>query len=413
MTAEKKIAIEYKRTEAGLLPLDWEVVQLGSLVKITSGASPSLFSFSGSGIPYFKVEQLNNAEKYLDAFDTPYLFKRGDTVPRLSVVFAKRGAAIALNKIRILKEASFMDTNLMALTPQGGIECEYLYYALDHIGLWKFADTTSVPQINNKHINPIAFPLPPLAEQRDIAKALSDVDTLLDRLSRLIEKKRAIKKGAMQELLTGRRRIADFSGKWETKKLSEIGKTYGGLSGKVKADFGRGDSSYIPFMNIMNNPVIDPGYLEIVNIQSGENQNRAHKGDLFFNGSSETPEEVGMCSVLLVEVPNLYLNSFCFGLRLNKKLKTNGLFFSYYFRSDAGRELIFSLAQGATRYNLSKTKFLELKVPYPKPEEQVAVANVLFDMDSEIRKLESQLMKYQDIKQGMMQKLLTGKIRLI
>jgi len=101
--------------------MDWEVTPLGGFVRITSGASPSLFRFSDSGIPYFKVEQLSNADKYLDATDTPYRFERGDTVPRQSVMFAKRGAAIALNKVRILKQASFMDTNVMALTPQEGL----------------------------------------------------------------------------------------------------------------------------------------------------------------------------------------------------------------------------------------------------------------------------------------------------
>jgi type I restriction enzyme, S subunit len=169
----------YRQTEAGLLPDDWEVAPLGGFVRITSGASPSLFRFSDGGIPYFKVEQLSNTEKYLDATDTPYLFERGDTVPGQSVMFAKRGAAISLNKVRILKQASFMDTNLMALIPQDGLECEYLYYALGHIGLWRFADTTSVPQIDNKHVKPLPFPLPSRPEQRSIATALSDVDALL------------------------------------------------------------------------------------------------------------------------------------------------------------------------------------------------------------------------------------------
>src|SRR5262249_33302638 len=150
-----------------------------------------------------------------DATDTPYLFGRGETVRGQTVIFAKRGAAIALNKLRVLKQASFMDTNLMVLTPQDGLECEYLFYALTHIGLWRFADTTSVPQINNKHIKPLPFPLPSLLEQRAIVHALSDADALLDALDRLIAKKRDMKQAARQQLLTGQIRLPSFYGEWE------------------------------------------------------------------------------------------------------------------------------------------------------------------------------------------------------
>ncbi|TXI99688.1 MAG: restriction endonuclease subunit S, partial [Neisseriales bacterium] len=168
-----------------------------------------------------------------------------------------------------------------------------------------------------------------------------------------------------------------------------------------------------PFMNIMLNPIINTSYFDYVNIGSNEVQNKALKGDLFFNGSSETPEEVGMCSVLLEDIPNLYLNSFCFGFRLNKDSKENGLYLSYYFRSSEGRKLFYSMAQGATRYNLSKSNFNRMEVTLPKPAEQVEIANILTDMDAEISSLETKLDKYRKIKLGMMQNLLTGRIRLI
>lgn len=199
---------------------------------------------------------------------------------------------------------------------------------------------------------------------------------------------------------------------WDVKKLGEIGETYGGLSGKTKNDFDEGKYPYIPFMNIMSNPVIDLQYFDYVKIRSDEKQNKAIKGDLFFNGSSETPEEVGMCSVLQGDILNLYLNSFCFGFRLNKNLKTSGLYFSYFFRSPMGRQLIFSLAQGATRYNLSKTNFMKLEIPYPEPVEQTAIATVLSETDASIEHLEKLIAKKKAIKQGAMQQLLTGKKRL-
>ena len=403
----------YKHSDVGVIPDDWDATQLGGLVRITSGASPSLFRFTGNGIPYFKVEQLSNSGKYLSGTDTPYLFERGPSVPARSVVFAKRGAAIALNKVRILNQESFMDTNLMALTPQDGLDWEYLFYALGYIGLWRFADTTSVPQINNKHVKPLAFPLPTVDEQRAIAKALSDADELLATLDQVIAKKRDLKQAAMQQLLTGKVRLPGFCGEWQRKTLGELGETYGGLTGKTKSDFGVGTAKYITFMNVMTNTVIDCSAFDQVTVSASETQNRVLRGDLLFNGSSETPDEVAFCSLLAEEVPNLYLNSFCFGFRLFDAQQVSGLFLTYYIRANPGREMMKSLAQGSTRYNLSKTALREASVLLPLKDEQVAIADVLSEMDAELLSLETHRDKTRNIKQAMMQELLTGKTRLV
>lgn len=217
----------------------------------------------------------------------------------------------------------------------------------------------------------------------------------------------------MQELLTGKRRLPEFSGKWVKKRLGDIGFTYTGLSGKNKNDFQQGNAMYIPFLNILNNPIIDVNDFEIVNINDNEKQNKVLKGDLLFNNSSENPEEVGICSLLDNTVDNLYLNSFCFGYRL-KDENISGLYLSYYFRSNLGRMLMIKLAQGITRYNLSKSKFLSSTILLANTfEEQKAIASILFDMDKEIKSLENKKIKYEKIKQGMMQELLTGRIRLL
>src|SRR5665811_125228 len=128
--------------------------------------------------------------------------------------------------------------------------------------------------------------------------------------------------------------------------------------------------------------------------------------------SSETPEEVGMCSVLMDDIENLYLNSFCFGYRLFDNAQTDGLFISYLINSSSGRKLLASLAQGATRYNLSKSNFNKVEVVIPQYKEQKAIALILSDMDYEIENLETKLQKTQNLKKGMMQELLTGKTRL-
>ena len=120
-----------------------------------------------------------------------------------------------------------------------------------------------------------------------------------------------------------------------------------------------------------------------------------------------------MCAVLLDDITPLYLNSFCFGFRFSSSKNASSLFFAYMFRSSVGRDLMYSLAQGATRYNLSKRNFLELEVRIPSNEEQRSIAQLLLDMDIEITILEAERDKVATLKQGMMQELLTGRTRLI
>jgi len=201
----------YKQTELGVIPEDWSIDTLGKFIKITSGESPSKFRFIEDGIPYYKVDQLNLGNKYQK--ETPYFIKYSKPVPSKSLLFPKRGASILLNKLKITENESFFDTNLMALTILGDLYYEYLYYYLLYFGLWRIADTTSIPQINNKHINPLKFYFPSKKlEQTAIANILSDIDTLIEKLEKLITKKKAIKQGVMQQLLTGKKRLPGLVG---------------------------------------------------------------------------------------------------------------------------------------------------------------------------------------------------------
>lgn len=195
------------------------------------------------------------------------------------------------------------------------------------------------------------------------------------------------------------------------KIIGKIGTTYSGLSGKTKADFGHGDALYITFLNVLNNPVINTSVFEKVDVTKGERQNLCKKGDLFFNTSSETPEEVGMCAYLDDDVPNLYLNSFCFGFRIKDK-EVDGKYLSYLFRGKKGRQLMTMLAQGATRYNLSKENFMESEIEMPTKAEQIAIAEALSDIDSLIRNFDRTIAKKQNIRQGAMEQLLSGQLRL-
>lgn len=184
---------------------EWIPIRLGEYCTITSGESPSKFVLQNSGIPYFKVEQLNNGLKY--ANKTPYFIDHPSPVKSNSIVFPKRGASILQNKIRIFTQDSFLDTNLMALTPDADLDVEYLFYSLTYFGLASLADTTSIPQINNKHINPLQMLIPSTEEQKAIARILSDIDVEIDQLEIKRSKLTNIKKGMVQELLTGKTRL--------------------------------------------------------------------------------------------------------------------------------------------------------------------------------------------------------------
>ena len=421
----KKIPKGYKETEIGVIPKDWEVVELKKAIDSTQLGGNYPNSEIESGLPLIKMGNIGRGN--IDLTKIQYVSIKGipkdkDLIHYGDVLFNTRNTLDLVGKVAIWRNElprAYYNSNLMRMKfkkdfVSSNFYVNYLFNSRQSLDQLKgFATgTTSVAAIYTRDLFKYKIVLPKLEEQIAIATVLSDTDALIEKLEKLIAKKKAIKQGAMQQLLTGKKRLPGFSGEWEVKKLGKIGETYGGLSGKTKNDFDDGKYPYIPFMNIMSNPVIDLQYFDYVNIRSDEKQNKAIKGDLFFNGSSETPEEVGMCSVLQSDIPNLYLNSFCFGFRLNKDLKTDGLYLSYFFRSPMGRQLIFSLAQGATRYNLSKTNFMKLEIPYPDSAEQTAIATILSDMDSEIEKLEQKRDKYIMLKQGMMQQLLTGRIRI-
>lgn len=170
-------------------------------------------------------------------------------------------------------------------------------------------------------------------------------------------------------------RLADFVNEWEYKTFGNLGYSYSGLTGKGKNDFGHGEAQYITFLNVLTNSHIKPDMFQKVDVKSGENQNSVVKGDLLFNTSSETPEEVGMCSVLDFDIPNLYLNSFCFGFRLTDESVLPS-YMVYQMRSGAGRKLMKLLAQGATRHNLPKKELYKSLIAIPQTtEEQLSIAN--------------------------------------
>jgi type I restriction enzyme M protein len=195
-------------------------------------------------------------------------------------------------------------------------------------------------------------------------------------------------------------------------RLGEVGSTFGGLTGKTKADFGRGNAKYVTFVEVMGSARLRGLSLDKVNTKKGERQAEVRRGDVLFNGSSETPEEVALGAYVDFDVPpRVHLNSFCFGYRISKPGVVDPRFLAYFFRSGEGRRVVSSLAQGATRYNISKTKLLELPLMLPSYSEQCSIAQALTDCDDLIESSLRQIAKKRDVKQGLMQELLTRNIR--
>lgn len=196
-------------------------------------------------------------------------------------------------------------------------------------------------------------------------------------------------------------RFPGFTEDWEQRKLGSIGSTYTGLSGKTKEDFGHGEAKYITYLNVFQNTISNITMTDKVEIDP--TQNEVKYGDVLFTTSSETPEEVGMSSVWLGDTPNIYLNSFCFGFRPNQKI--DSYFLGYSLRAPYMRDKIKILAQGISRYNISKNKVMELEISLPNNEEQKLLGTFLQRIDLIItlhqRKLEHLNLK----KKALLQKL--------
>ena len=421
----------YKQTEIGVIPEEWEIGTFKEWFDILSNNTLSRADMNNDhgtiknihyGDVLIKLGEVTNVK----TASLPFVndIQKVKSASRLrdgDIIIADTAEDYTVGKATEVCDSNddtvISGLHTIPVRPKEGLfEKGFLGYfynsSVYHNQLLPLITGTKVSAISKQGVSNTQILRPLHSEQKRIAEALSDVDGLISSLEKLIEKKKAVKQGAMQYMLTGKKRLPGFTGEWKDYIVGNIGDFYSGLSGKSKKDFDCGDARFITFLNVLSNVKIDTSLLASVDVKDNESQNAVKKGDLFFNTSSETPEEVGMCAVLDDEVENTYLNSFCFGYRL-KDNKQNPLFLSYFFNGEIGRKIMSVLAQGATRYNLSKNNFAETMINLPSKEEQIAIASILSDMDSEIESLEKKLAKARQLKQGMMQQLLTGKIRLV
>ena len=398
----------YKDSAVGVIPQEWEVSTLGKLVSITSGESPSLFNLRDNGkYPYIKVEDMNNCEKY-QSFSREYTDDERCAIPKGSIIFPKRGAAIINNKVRIAECDLYMDSNMMAITPNKHICGNYLYFKITDEKLFRIADTSTIPQINNKHIIPYKICLPPMVEQRKIAEILGVWDEAIEKQSRLIEKLELRKRALMQCLLTSRTRLPGFTTPWQKVKLGEICKRVTRRNEEnnqnvMTISAQKGFVSQTDFFNkSVASSTLDNYYLVL-------------KDEFCYNKSYSNGYPMGAIKRLKeadkAVVTTLYI---CFSITDKQKLSID--FFEQYCENGEFNQGLMKIANEGGRahglLNVTPTDFFSLVMLLPALPEQKAIAEVLTTADDEIATHRKKLDALRLQKRGLMQQLLTGKTRV-
>lgn len=410
-TATQKNTTGYKQTEIGILPEDWDVKKLGDIADVIGGGTPSttVIKYWNGSINWFTPTEIG-IEKYV------YQSKRKITDEGL-----KNGSAKILNEgtvlltsragignLSILKNKACTNQGFQSLAPKSQTDSEFLYYLMftKKGDLLDKASGSTFLEISPNNVRSILVQFPTNSEQVAIASALSDTDTLISKLEKLIKKKKNINQGVAQELLTGKRRLLGFSGKWETKSLGDLVDVKDGTHQTPKYV-----EEGIPFYSvesITRNDFENTKYISYAEHKLLTKNFKIEKGDILMTRIGS----IGDCKLITWE-PNA---SFYVSLALLKPKNKLTSPYIYHFSKTKyfKRELEDRSLQWAVpkKINLGEISKVKIYVPVDQ-KEQTAIANVLSDMDLEIQKLESQFTKYQNIKQGMMQTLLTGKIRLI
>jgi type I restriction enzyme, S subunit len=443
--AGQSVPTGYKQTEVGVILEDWNAVQLRELFTLKNGYSFKGEFFSNKGPIVltpgnFKLEgglyfEERNTKRYSAEYPKSYEFDFGDLVVVMTDLTPD---------CNLLGKPAFVKSQEKILHNQriGKIErlvkrwdrC-FLYYSLlspSYLSAIKNAATgstvrhTSPSTIYSTWVNE-----PPITEQTAIANALSDVDALINELEKLIAKKQAIKTATMQQLLTGRTRLPQFAQRedgtpkgyeqselgeiledWEILKLGQLGKFKNGIN-KDAASFGYG----FPFVNLMDvfgKPTISSKTdLGLINSTELDRKEYGLKdGDILFIRSSVKPSGVGLTTVIQKDLEDTVYSGFLIRYRTGSQLSNE--FKEHCFYEEAFRNRIIAGSTVSANTNINQDTLKEILLVFPRStQEQTAIATILSDMDSEIQTLQQRLSKTRQIKQGMMQELLTGKTRLL
>ncbi|WP_286502151.1 restriction endonuclease subunit S [Empedobacter falsenii] len=406
----------YKQMVLGLIPEGWKVSKLGNVFEIIGGGTPdtTISEYWDGDILWFTPTEIKSkfvSNSLRKITNKGVNNSSAKLLPKGSLLFTSR-ATIA--DIALCEEECTTNQGFQSFLPNENQNMEFLYYWIisnKHQFLRRSSGSTFL-EISKKEVGKVNYPLPPIEEQKAIADCLSTWDKAIEKQEQLIKSKESRHKALMQKLLSGKQRLPGFSEDWKEVKLEDFGSSYNGLSGKNKDDFGSG-KPFITYMNVFSNSVIDTSIFELVNVADNENQNSVKYGDILFTVSSETASEAGMVSVYLDNSPvDIYLNSFCFGVRLNTLEILNPRFASFLLRFDDFRKEVFKLSQGSTRYNISKSGVLGIKFHIPNIDEQLKITEILEGSEKEIELEKRKVNQLKEQKKALMQKLLTGRVRL-
>ena len=426
---------KFKQTEIGEIPVDWEVKELGKYASIVRGGSPrpiqDYITTNANGINWIKIGDVKPEEKYIVSTEEKIIpegkvhsreVKAGDFILSNSMSFGRP---------YILKiDGCIHDGWLAIQSYQETFDIDFLYYLLGSDEIFTqyiaMAAGSSVQNLNKEKVSKLIIPLPPtLAEQQRIAKALSDVDNVIATLEKLIQKKKNIKQGAMQELLTGKKHLPGFA-KSTAYKHTELGEIPEDWEVKSLGDCLK-DMSDGPFgSNLKTEHYTSKREARIIQLSNvGEDawNNDNVKYTTFSHANTISRCIVPYGAVVIAKMmpagrsiicpddePMYILGSDCVKFIPNENLIPE--YFVYYSKGAFYLNQINENTQGSTRARTSVSKLRKILLVCPSRNEQSAIAKVLSDMDKEIDSLNKKLQKYRQLKTAMMQQLLTGKIRL-
>ncbi len=418
-TSAKSIPKGYKQTEIGAIPSDWNVRTLSEIGTFKKGKNIKKDSVLIEGIPCIRYGEIyTHHDEYVKRF---YSFineetaRQSQSIKAGDLLFAGSGeTAEEIGKCVAYLDAveAYAGGDIIILSPDD-YDSKYLGFLMNYkivvAQKSQLGQGDAVVHIYSSSLGKISIPIPPTkTEQTAIATVLSDTDALIEGLEKIIAKKRAIKKGGMQELLTGKRRLPRFKGKWELKRLGDFAEIIKG-QGLSKGKLNESGKHYC----ILYGELFTTYGENIVNVQSKTNANEgipSKYGDVLLPGSTTTK------GIDLAKAAALQIHGVLLGGDINIIRQMNNTYnptflaycLTYIYKND-----IAQLTKGTTIHHLHAKDLYDLEIIMPKHNEQTAIIHVLSDMDLEIENLNSKLLKYQQIKQGMMHVLLAGKVRLV
>ena len=421
------IETRFKETMVGKFPKDWDVRPLGEIGTFSKGAGISREEALSGKLPAIRYGELytthNDYIKKFQSFISENVAEASAQINYGDVLFAASGETkeeIGKCVAFIGKEEAYAGGDIIILhTNTDEFDAKFCGYALNtqYVVRQKSqrGQGDAVVHIVPRDLASIIFSFPKeKSEQTRIATTLSSIDNLISELEKLIEKKRAIKQGAMQQLLTGKRRLKGFSEPWVEKTIREIGNLTGAGVDKKNRE-GERPVRLVNYLDVFHRDFIYNRELDFWTTANDSKtlQCNVLKGDVFFTPSSEMPYDIAISAVAMEDMKNVCYSYHIYRLRFEEDVDLK--YKAYMFKTLAFYDQANTTCEGSgKRYVISLSKFRKLKVRYPSDiKEQSAIASILSTMDDEIAKLKAKRDKYIAIKQGMMQQLLTGKIRLI